>query len=101
MSDGVTDSNREFEKTKKETIDERDKLKEKLENIIKEQQDKIESLNKINGDRNGLILYFVNNYLRYPTERGFKQLTTVLEADFMDVSLKKMKQEQDNLKKEQ
>ena len=102
MSDGISDMNKEMElklreELKKEKVkveEDREKLKEKLENIIKEQQERIEALEKSKEDRNGLILYFVNGYLKYPNDVSYKRLITMLEADYMKLSLQAEKNRQ-------
>lgn len=50
-------------------------------------------------ERRNSIIWFLDNYLKLPDERRFKQLTTMLEADFMYFKSKEMRLQEEKAQK--
>ena len=50
-------------------------------------------------ERRSSIIWFLDNYLKMPGERQLKQLTTMLEADFMYFKSKEMRLHEEKAEK--
>ncbi len=101
MSDGMTDTFREHESDNEYEV-EKEKLQKKLKEVESElelQRQKLNAVRNVKDDREQVLLYFVNNYLKYPNERTYKQLMVLIEADFMKLGYQTIKQQEATVKK--
>jgi hypothetical protein len=44
-------------------------------------------------DRDVDILFFMNNYLKNPNDRSYHQLITMIEADFLKISVEQLRKQ--------